>query len=267
MPEARTVEVLISCMHQTDMSLARLTNVSSAAVIVNQCDTNAYGEAGIEGHRVRMCSSTDRGLSRSRNQAIEMSAADICLLCDDDERLEDDYVARIVEAYEAHPDADVIAFRVRYPSKQFWKTAKRVGRLDALKIFSCQITFKRQSIVDNAIAFNEQFGAGTRYPFGEDNIFLYDCLRAGLRIYYVPSLIAVVAQDTSTWFHGFTEEYFTHRGIITRYYMGVVPATLYACYFAAAKFPVYRKEISFFRALKKTLNGICRRKIDRPQEP
>ena len=267
MPGTRRLEVLISCMHQADTSIARQTNISSDAVIVNQCDTHSYREEFVDGHRVRMYSSPDRGLSKSRNKAVEMSAADICLLCDDDERLENDHVAKILGAYEAYPDADVIAFRVRYPSRIFWESARRVGRLEALKISSWQITFKRESIVNSALAFNEHFGAGTQYPFGEENIFLYDCLRAGLRIYYLPALIAVVEQGTSTWFHGFTEEYFRHRGVITRYYMGIIPATLYAWYFAAAKFSLYRQEISFVRAVKNTLSGIYSRRISRPQAP
>jgi len=251
-------------MQQSDTSIARKTNISSDAVIVNQCDTNAYREDFIDGHRVRMYSSTDRGLSRSRNKAVEMSAADICLLCDDDERLEDHAAEKITGAYEAYPDADVIAFRVDYPLKQCWRNARRVRRLDALKIASCQITFKRESIVKSSIVFNERFGAGTAYSPGEDNIFLYDCLNSGLKIYYVPTLIATAEQATSTWFHGFTGKFFLNRGITTRYYMGVPWATAYALYYACAKFPHYRKELSFLGAITNMITGIYSKKISRP---
>jgi len=261
---AKKLEVLISCMHQSDMSIVHKTNILSDAVIINQCDRNSYDEDVIREYRVRMYSCTERGLSRSRNMAIRASTEDICLLCDDDEHLEDDYVAKILKAYEVYPDADVIAFRVQYPLKKCWRSAKRIRYLDTLKIYSWQITFKRESIVRSAILFNELFGAGTKYSHGEENVFLYNCLNNGLKIYYVPALIAVVKQDKSTWFHGFTENYFINRGILTRYYMGIIPATMYAFYFVVSKYARYRKDISFLKAVKNTLKGIYSKKIERP---
>lgn len=42
--------------------------------------------------------------------AIKMAKGDICLICDDDERLADDYVNKIIGAYRRHPNADIIAF-------------------------------------------------------------------------------------------------------------------------------------------------------------
>jgi glycosyltransferase involved in cell wall biosynthesis len=252
-----TVEVLISCMHQSDVSIIKKTNILSDAVIVNQCDKDTYEEAVFKGNKIRMYSCTARGLSKSRNKAVEESTADICLICDDDEHFEQDYVLKIREAYAAYPDADVIAFKLNYNRpKKFWNVPKKIGYLYALKIASWQISFKRESIKKNAIRFNESFGAGTAVSSGEENIFLYDCLKKNLKIYYLPILIGSVTQKESTWFKGFTEKFFLNRGIVTRYYMGPVLATLYALYYSFAKYSMYRKEISFGRSIIATMKGI-----------
>ena len=260
----KRLDVLISCMGQNDMSVAAKTNVSSDVVIINQCDKDGSEERVADGHRLRMYSSTERGLSRSRNKAIDMATADVCLFCDDDERLEDDYVRKILLAYEEYPDADAIAFKVKYPLKKCWEKARKIGYLDALKIYSWQITFKRESIVRSGVRFDERFGPGTKYSPGEETIFLYACLNKGLKIYYVPSLIADVKQDNSTWFKGYTEKFFVDRGVLTRYYMGKLFATLYALQFSIMKYSRYRKDSSFPKALNNIIKGIYSKKIERP---
>ncbi|MBP2657830.1 MAG: uncharacterized protein H6Q69_862 [Firmicutes bacterium] len=258
------IEVLMSVMHQQTMLIIERTNIQTDTVIINQCDSDDYCEMLINEKKVRMYSNKERGLSRSRNRAIAASNADICLLCDDDERFYDNYPTLIEKAYKVYPKADIIVFRVKQNGKKYMERPTCVGYVQALKISSCQITFKRQSIIEKNIRFNENFGAGTKYSSGEENIFLYECLKKGLKIYYVPFEIGMVDQKQSTWFKGFTDNYFVNRGVITRYYMGVFFATIYAVYFSIAKYCNYKKDISFTKAFVKLINGIYSTKIDRP---
>ncbi len=46
-----------------------------------------------------------RGLAAARNRAMEMAAGDIWLFLDDDVVLEPDYLAALLRAYAAHPEA------------------------------------------------------------------------------------------------------------------------------------------------------------------
>lgn len=250
------LEVLVSCMYQSDMSILERANISSSAVVVNQCDKDSYEEIFVGENRVRMFSCLGRGLSKSRNKALKESAADICLLCDDDEHLEDDYVSKIQEAYEKYPDADIIAFKLERSSRAYWTTPRRINYLNSLKISSCQISFKRESIVGRGIFFDEAFGSGARYSFGEENIFLYECLRKGLKAYYLPIKIAFVSEEKSTWFNGFVPQYFFDRGVVTQRCMGRFFASLYAIYFAVFKYSRYKAETPFRVALKKMIEGI-----------
>ena len=69
------IEVLMSAMHQTDFTLAYKSNVQSDLLIVNQCDKNDYSELTVGIHKWRMISTTERGLSKSRNMALKMPMA------------------------------------------------------------------------------------------------------------------------------------------------------------------------------------------------
>ena len=252
------IDVLISCMHQTDMSIARRSGLRSGAVIVNQCDRNTVEEQKTDGHIVRMFSTTERGLSRSRNMAIEKSIADVCLISDDDELYAADYVEKLQRAFSSYPKADVILFQVGNDiGKTFSPKPFRVGYLSALKFCSWQIAFRRESIVKAGIRFDVEMGSGTGHGSGEEIKFLYDCLHKGLVLQYVPEEIAALIEGSaSQWFNGFDRKYFINRGWATARYMGRFAAMLYACYFAVMKYSIYKKDSSFFTALHCMLKGI-----------
>lgn len=61
-------------------------------------------------------------------------------------------------------------------------------------------------MLNSGVFFDEHLGAGTGNGGEEELKFLLDCQNAGLKIYYVPTEIASVAQTESTWFHGFDEK-------------------------------------------------------------
>ena len=93
-----TLNLLIACMHEKDTSIIKRSNVQSDVVVVNQCDHDSVEEfdflnkKGITCH-AKFINTTERGLSRSRNMAIENAQkADVCYICDDDEYLVDDYI-------------------------------------------------------------------------------------------------------------------------------------------------------------------------------
>jgi len=216
-----TLEVLISCMHQEDSSLVTKTNISSNALLINQCALNKHEEYyNKENHLIRIRSTTERGLSKSRNLALHLAQGDVCILCDDDEVLDDDYASKILSAFELNPKADIICFAIKGTKKKFFKNRKTIGFLSALKISSWQIAFRREKIVSNKIFFDETVGSGVSRAGGEENIFLYSCLKHNLRIIYLPVYIGTMHAGPSQWFKGFNEQYFFERGVATRKMMG-----------------------------------------------
>ena len=130
-----------------------------------------------------------------------------------------------------------------------------------MKVSSWQISFRKKSLTEKKIAFDELLGAGTGNGAEEELRFLLDCEKAGLKIYYVPIEIASVGQEESTWFTGYTEQFFYNRGATTRYILGSVLSFLYAVYYVLRKKNLYNKDITTARALRATLRGIKENKI------
>lgn len=255
------LEVLMSCMHQQDDGLVRSSRLTGDVVVINQCNREDYCEYPTENGTARMFSSRQRGLTKSRNMAIEQAAADICLLCDDDEQFLPNYEAKILSAYGQLPQADVIIFKITNRLPSFPDKIRRLRFPLTMKVSSWQISFRRQSLLSSGIQFDELLGAGTGNGAEEELKFLTDCEKAGLQIWYVPVEIASVAQQESTWFSGYTETFFENRGATTRYILGPAAAYGYAVYYAIAKRPLYSESLPVGQALRATFRGIRENRI------
>lgn len=268
-----TLEILLSCMHQPDASIAKQVNLQSDAVIVNQCDTENTTEIkfnNIEGNpcKIKFISTKERGLSKSRNMALRNSQADLCLIVDDDELLDSDYPQTIIKSFEENPKADIITFDLIMCGKlqkNYGKKVKKIGYLSALRFSSQQIAFRRQSIIDKGISFDEEMGAGTGNGAGEENKFLYDCLHKGLKIYFVPKhFVSMQERTTSTWFTGYDKKFYLQKGWATERYMGKFFATLFAFYTTIRKHSEYKDNCSCFTVLKAMLTGIyCKKSVNK----
>lgn len=255
------LEVLISCMHQKDASIIQRTNIQSDVLVINQCDENKVEEFDFKNKKGENCHARiiytqERGLSKSRNMAIRNAKGDICLLCDDDELFEDDYVQTIIRAFEENPKTAVITFLVLLPNKnKYASKEKNIGYIGAMRAHSVEIAFRRKSILDKGICFDELMGSGTGNGGGEEIKFLFDCLSNGLKIRYCPTKIASVAQTDSKWFDGFTNKYFLNRGWSNRRILGLPLACCYALYFSVKNHPKYRLDNTFWNALYYQLKG------------
>ena len=251
-----TVEILLSCMDQRDGHLIPKSRITGNAVVVNQCGREGYAEYPTEKGVARVYDSAQRGLTKSRNLAIERSTADICMLSDDDETFLSDYEDRIRQAYEELPQADVIVFQI-----ENWPTSLGDARRELkfpriMKVSSVQISFRRESLLRTGVRFDPLLGSGSGNGAEEELKFLLDCQRAGLKIWYVPQAIASVAQAQSTWFEGFSEKFFEDRGATTRYILGAGVASVYAVYYAFKKKKQLNYDLPVGKALAATFRGI-----------
>ena len=259
-----TLEVLLSCMYQKGAGIITRSNLGGVkTLVINQCDIAADEMVQLD-ERHRMYHTKTRGLSVSRNLAIQKAEADICLLSDDDEIFAEDLNERICRAYERFPAADIIVFQLsnRF-NKRLGAAPRRLRKYEMLRVASWQISFRLSAIRDQ-VSFDRLLGAGTGNGGGEENKFLLDCWRAGKKIYYVPEIIAEGINDMeSTWFFGWDRDFFYNRGKTTRYVLGLPVSLFYAAYYLIRQRGCYQKEISVRDAAKYLLSGILHNDLTR----
>ena len=248
------LNVLISCMHQKDVSLIERSNVQTDVVVINQCDEDKIEEFDFLNKKGGIChakfiSTTERGLSRSRNMAIRNAESDICLICDDDENFETNYETDILNAFKNNKNADIIIFRLNHPTRKYKNYSYKIGYLKSGNVGSVQIAFRRSKIVEKDLKFDEMMGSGTGNGDGEENKFIMDCLNAGLKIIYLPITIAtLIPTGNSQWFKGFTKEYFVNKAWVLKRIYGPFFSYILLWRFLLRKYSIYNREMSFMHA-------------------
>ena len=245
------IDVLISTMNLINVDkLIKNMNIISNYIVINQTKESKINNANIYNYN-------EIGLSKSRNRAIGNSKSDVCIIADDDVIYKADYLETVTKAYEKYPDADIIIFGVESlntdrPIKKI--KGHRVNQINAMRIISSQITFKRESIIKNNIKFDENFGAGSKYDRAEETIFLCDALRKKLKIVNISDIIASVKQENSTWFNGFNKDFFTKQGACF-YRMNKKIYLLLIIQYAIRKYSLYKNRVTLKEAIYNMLNG------------
>lgn len=248
------LEVLIATINRKSPDFLNKMGLKTDALAVNQCGINGEETLEFNNSKIRIISSDEVGLSRSRNLAIEKSQGEVCIIADDDVVYDVDYSSVIEKAYEKYPNADIICFKIN-GTKAFPSRGGKIGYLKSMKMLSCGITFKRESVNSKNIRFNELFGAGSVYTSGEENIWLWNCLDAGLRIYYVPEIIGKVTDERqSTWFKGYDKEFFFSKGAMFGQMSRRFSFWL-MLQFAIRKYSLYKGNLKFSEVFKSMLDG------------
>jgi glycosyltransferase involved in cell wall biosynthesis len=213
------VQVLVAAVGQTDHALLERMNIRSDVIVGNQCDRNSVERFKFQGYNAIYLNFAERGVGLNRNNALMRADGDICIFADDDMVYRDDYVQTVTDAFLAHPEADVLVFNLEEPVRTRYVIPKfmRVHYLNYLRYGTARVAFRLRSVRENGIYFNQCFGGGTEHRHGEDNLFLTDCLKKGLKIYAVPAIIARLTEERpSSWNAGYDEAYLADQGALFR---------------------------------------------------
>lgn len=214
------LQVLISTMYQHDIRVCSKMNINSDAVIINQSDTVKYDRCQYKGFDIDFYTFNDRGLARSRNEALMRASAEIICIADDDVVYTNTYREDILNEFRKHPEADVIIFNVEKLNSDGRPCAKaitkyqKIGKAEYRNYGSVHIAFRREKLMYKNVSFNTMFGTGSVYSCGEDTLFLKELMDKGFRIYKSPIAIAQVEMGDSTWFTGYNEKYFHDKGAL-----------------------------------------------------
>lgn len=261
------IQLLLSTMNlknqKENLELLEKMNVKIDSLTINQITKDAINEQNDLKSKNKLISIKEKGLSKSRNRAIQNSDADICVIADDDVKYVDNFQNIIINEYEKNNQYDIICFFVESQGKRKIKKmmTSKICKLQTMRICSVQITFKRKSIMQNSMKFNENFGAGTYINRGEETIFLWKCIENGLKIKYVNKKIADVDFEKSSWFTGFNEEYFIKQGRVF-YELSHKFYKLLILQYAIRKYHLYRKNFGISKAIKLMNSEINTKKLN-----
>ncbi len=193
------IEHIVSTMNREDFSFLEQMKLKTDVLVVNQnCPENKTEFTLEKGINARVISTPEKGLSRSRNMLINNAQGDVLIIGDDDVEYLDGYREVIENAYKKYEDADIIIFR--FTNEKGKETRARfiqdvkVTMQNVSKFASVEITLKRENVLKSGIAFNNKIGLGTDFPSGEENAFIADAIRAGLKVYHVPVTICVAEE-------------------------------------------------------------------------
>lgn len=240
------IEVLMStCNRQNIKELDLEEKNVDTAVIVNQF-APSYKKNKCK--NIVMYSYNEKGIAKSRNRLIENMTGDIEIITDDDIKFVDNYKDIIKEAYDNN-DADIIVFNMKKGDEVIGYNKKfYYNRISIMSICSCQVTFKSKSIKDKYLKFDEQFGIGSKYISGEENIFLKDALDKNLKILHVPIVINEHPAEETTG-ERWNEKVIISKGAFSyRSYRKIYIILL--LYFSIMKYNKYKNDFSFFKFIK-----------------
>ena len=252
-------ELAISTMHKTREQIIAMLNslhIDSDCLIINQCNSDDFYCFEYKGHKIKCFFSNERGLSKSRNMAIDHSEADILAFADDDLLYYPKYKEIILSAFQKNPDKDIIIFNIDDYSKEFPTYQKIPSFFNLFGFISMQVAIRRQSIIDKNIRFNIHFGSGSKkFLNGEENIFLSECYRSDLKILYVPEKILSRVDAPSTWFHGYNDpQYIVSKGAI---FYAISPGLVY---FLILQFALRKRRllhpVTFLQSIRYMLQGM-----------
>lgn len=140
-----------------------------------------------------------QGLSANRNFALDKATADLIMYADDDARILPETPETVRRPFLNDDRLDVAFFCAstytgkplkEYPNEHFEIKSKP----SSYAISALEMVCRRKS-VQGVVRFDERFGLGAKFlTCGEEEIWLADALRAGLRMHYFPEKIV----ETST---------------------------------------------------------------------
>ena len=158
----------------------------------NSCDPKHDIPAKLLREDILISPTDSIGSSNNRNHAIHVSTAPICLTADDDLAYSADQLQAVIDTFEKNPDIDLASFKYSGPDNKPYPREETDLKNPLPKGFystSFEVAFRRASVKDK-IFYNPYFGINSpKLVCGDDNVFLLDCINAGLRCRFFPIVI------------------------------------------------------------------------------
>jgi len=218
------VEILISTMNRDSLDflvpMFPFLHFSNFQIlIINQTQTEKKLTSIYS--NIRVINSSEKGLSKSRNLALENALGKILVIADDDVIYQEGFISRIINAYIKFPKAAAINFCAVKSDGSLMKNYPDHSKtnLNAFDIFntsSIEMTLNRSLLDKTKIRFDENFGLGSMFEMGEEAIFLFDLKNKKQQLVFEPQVIVKHDTPTSSDKKSVAEKYDIQGALCTR---------------------------------------------------
>jgi glycosyltransferase involved in cell wall biosynthesis len=185
------LEILISTMNRTSLDFLDVMFIDNDSsqfqiLVINQ----THKECILKSCKpnVRVINSLEKGLSKSRNLALQNANALFVLLSDDDVVFEKNFGQIILMALYYFPNANVITFKVNnfdgQPYRNYPKSKAKHSLKTIKELLSVEIVLDLVEIRRLGIQFDERFGLGSEFETAEEYLLVREILKKGGRCHF-----------------------------------------------------------------------------------
>lgn len=140
------------------------------------------------------------GLSKSRNVGLSSVKTKFAYIMDDDVDFDLVKISQLVGWMEKN-QVDVATCQFVFEDgslpRSYSEVAFKHSMLSAAKVSSIEICVNVEKLKEKSISFDERFGLGADFPSGEEYVFITDCIKAGLNVWFYPITTGVHPKITS----------------------------------------------------------------------
>lgn len=161
-------------------------------IIVHQVDDVSHNAQHLFSHRsdVKYFMMLDKGVSKSRNFALQQATGDIILFCDDDVTYSDGFIDSIIDEYVKDSEVDSITFSYSTPTSgvlsKFKSYPYRHNLRSILSVGTIEVSARLAGVKRVGAFFPEDLGAGSKFYCCDEPVFLSRLIKSGLVVEYRP---------------------------------------------------------------------------------
>lgn len=199
---------------------------------------------------VKVINSYDRGLSKSRNLALEHATSNWCLIADDDLVYYSGFEKIIADGIEEYNSSGVIVFKSmadeKTPRRLFPKSSKlQLNAFEKFDVASFEMLLNRSK--KPIVFFNEKFGLGSdEFLFGEEAVLMCDYMKNHRNISYYNKPIVFHPNESTGTLYNHPLRYYTKGGVLKYMY----PKTFKTWIYIQLFFDLKQCKIKFYNIYK-----------------
>lgn len=150
---------------------------------------------------VSVIESKETGVTRSRNKVVQNTKTDFLIFADDDATIHAEGLKQVIDYLDLHPSCDLVTAittnengvpRKRYPNRE-----EKLTLFNSAKVGTIEMVLRVTSARSRNLHFDENFGAGSDNPLGDEYIFVSDLLKSGGQGVFLPVILASHAEESS----------------------------------------------------------------------